>query len=453
MVTGGLYTDLHYTLALHGFKYKQVMDYWKFLKFVKMDPAPCTTSHISTRTERPHVAVSKRLRFEILRRDNHTCYYCGRKPPEVEITIDHVLPQALGGADEASNLVAACRECNGGKTSIAPDSPLVARVDEDAIRWSAAIKAASEKASASHEAVSAYREEFRSAWAAHSQPAPLDENWRSSVENFRVRGLPIEVLTDAVHKSMGARHILLQAKFKYLCGIAWNEVKGIEKNARALFEAAGGTAADLRLAVPSDDQDEDDEWVDPTTEPVIETVVAVWLSTFQAAHGEDPPAAALRVVREEAEELYPEWFHASIIVDGAERAATQASPNLTEYCDDGDEAALLRAVARSFFRGWASGAASRGESSRPTSSQWADVALAACYASAAGYKTDNIAMAAYSAASRQSADLKMFTVEDAIEHMGAPNDRDREAVTRSQEWIDATAGLAELHVKQSNRNA
>lgn len=181
------------------------------------------------------MAVSKRLRFEILRRDNHACYYCGRKPPEIELTIDHVLPQALGGTDEASNLVAACRECNGGKTSIAPGSPLVEQVNEDAIRWSAALQAAIVKAEADHEAVIAYRERFLEAWNDYKRPADLDENWRVSLDNFRLRGLPIEMLIDAAHRAMAKSNIGLGNKFRYMCGIAWAKVGEIEKYARSIF--------------------------------------------------------------------------------------------------------------------------------------------------------------------------------------------------------------------------
>lgn len=54
------------------------------------------------------MAVSKRTRYEVLRRDNHTCRYCGGSAPDVRLTVDHVLPVTLGGSDDPSNLVAAC---------------------------------------------------------------------------------------------------------------------------------------------------------------------------------------------------------------------------------------------------------------------------------------------------------------------------------------------------------
>ena len=82
------------------------------------------------------MAVSKRTRFEVLRRDNYACWYCGSD--EGKLTIDHVTPVVLGGSDDPSNLVACCVDCNAGKSSSAPDADLVAEVDEDAARWARA---------------------------------------------------------------------------------------------------------------------------------------------------------------------------------------------------------------------------------------------------------------------------------------------------------------------------
>lgn len=61
-------------------------------------------------------AVSVRVRFEVLKRDRFTCQYCGKHPPDVLLEVDHVLPVAAGGNNEAENLTTACSECNGGKS-------------------------------------------------------------------------------------------------------------------------------------------------------------------------------------------------------------------------------------------------------------------------------------------------------------------------------------------------
>lgn len=61
--------------------------------------------------------VSNSLRFDVFQRDEHTCQYCGRKAPEVELQADHLIPVARGGTDAFDNLVTSCRECNSGKSA------------------------------------------------------------------------------------------------------------------------------------------------------------------------------------------------------------------------------------------------------------------------------------------------------------------------------------------------
>ena len=44
-----------------------------------------------------------------------TCLICGNKEPDVKITPDHVVPLALGGSNEISNIQPLCWGCNAGK--------------------------------------------------------------------------------------------------------------------------------------------------------------------------------------------------------------------------------------------------------------------------------------------------------------------------------------------------
>lgn len=56
-----------------------------------------------------------RLRFELLKNADFTCYYCGRKPPEVSLEIDHKFPKSKGGKNIKDNYQVLCKECNLGK--------------------------------------------------------------------------------------------------------------------------------------------------------------------------------------------------------------------------------------------------------------------------------------------------------------------------------------------------
>ena len=59
--------------------------------------------------------ISISVRFDVFRRDNFTCVYCGRRPPEVKLEIYHNLAKSRGGSNSPENLVTACWDCNRGK--------------------------------------------------------------------------------------------------------------------------------------------------------------------------------------------------------------------------------------------------------------------------------------------------------------------------------------------------
>jgi hypothetical protein len=63
------------------------------------------------------LSVSKSIRFDIFARDSFTCQYCGRRPPEVVLELDHIHPRAKGGTDEVINLITSCYDCNRGKSA------------------------------------------------------------------------------------------------------------------------------------------------------------------------------------------------------------------------------------------------------------------------------------------------------------------------------------------------
>jgi hypothetical protein len=73
--------------------------------------------------------MNLRQRFEIFKRDNWTCQYCGRRAPAVEIQVEHVRPVSKGGSHDMWNLVTACRECNAGKSAIPLTSEQIHRID------------------------------------------------------------------------------------------------------------------------------------------------------------------------------------------------------------------------------------------------------------------------------------------------------------------------------------
>lgn len=59
--------------------------------------------------------LSKKIRFEVFKRDSFRCQYCGKPAPDVILVVDHIVPVKGGGCNEITNLITACESCNQGK--------------------------------------------------------------------------------------------------------------------------------------------------------------------------------------------------------------------------------------------------------------------------------------------------------------------------------------------------
>jgi hypothetical protein len=185
------------------------------------------------------MAISKRTRFEVLRRDNHTCRYC--RSIENPLTVDHVLPTTLGGTDNPDNLVACCKDCNAGKSSTSPDQALVADVAADAIRWSRAVQAVALIRSAAREERDAYvnvvGEHWNGwTWGPESKHFPRPGGWKQTLWRMHELGLPPGEITDAMDIACANNKIDLDDTWRYMCGIAWKRLTAIQEMARQQLE-------------------------------------------------------------------------------------------------------------------------------------------------------------------------------------------------------------------------
>lgn len=187
------------------------------------------------------MAVTKRVRYEVLRRDNHTCRYCGGTAPDVVLTVDHVTPVALGGSDDPKNLVTACKDCNAGKASTSPDGPLVEDVKRSDFQWAGAIIRVAAARASEIEAQTVYVDRFDTAWRKwrdyRGDDIERPPNWRTSLERFHAAGLPVEEVEKLVRVSCGNDRIARDEVFRYFAGCCWRSVTELQDAAKALLEA------------------------------------------------------------------------------------------------------------------------------------------------------------------------------------------------------------------------
>lgn len=177
------------------------------------------------------MAVTKRTRYEVLNRDDFQCRYCHAK--DVPLTIDHVIPLALGGTDKPDNLVAACQPCNAGKSSMSPAESTVADVDEDAIRWATAVKKAADALLSERRSYGWFTDSWKG-WDAELQFLPAD--YQSSLANWLNAGLPEELILDCHEIARFRRGVDSWNVFAYMGGICRNKIEDLHTQARALLD-------------------------------------------------------------------------------------------------------------------------------------------------------------------------------------------------------------------------
>lgn len=98
---------------------------WSGLHVPKGEPAVSTVNMVLRVPEvivlRHYAGIPRQVlpftRRNLVRRDQSTCQYCGRRPGTAELSIDHVVPRSRGGDTSWENCVLACVHCNRRKGS------------------------------------------------------------------------------------------------------------------------------------------------------------------------------------------------------------------------------------------------------------------------------------------------------------------------------------------------
>ena len=179
------------------------------------------------------MAISKKIRFEVFKRGGFTCQYCGRKPPQTILEIDHIIPRKKKGEDNPENLITACFDCNRGKGArdlkIAPAS------------LSKKTEMLKEKELQLREFY-AYQEKIKS--RLEDDIDYLDERWHVLSEEeegycfndhgrMQIRSLLRHFnkyeIEEAMEIAWSMGYVKKGGKFKYMCGILWTKKRQREE--------------------------------------------------------------------------------------------------------------------------------------------------------------------------------------------------------------------------------
>jgi len=173
-------------------------------------------------------SISKKTRFNIFKRDEFTCQYCGSTPPSVVLEVDHIVPVAEGGGNEDDNLVTSCFACNRGKGA----KPL-SSVPESLSNKAKRVKEAEEQLAEYHEILQAKKDRIESeAWdiAEVLQRGSKEDGFRinylTSIKTFlkKLNYYEVEEAAEIV-ASRSRTTIITHNHFTYFCGICWSKIK------------------------------------------------------------------------------------------------------------------------------------------------------------------------------------------------------------------------------------
>jgi hypothetical protein len=177
--------------------------------------------------------LSKRLRFEVFKRDHFTCQYCGKRPPDAVLEVDHVVPKCEGGPDTAENLTTACYACNRGKAgvslgNVAPaldELEVLAGVQEmmeRKINLERSIAVTSAKREAEQKALDAALEWWEDDIG---DPEMVDvTSMRRFIDRMGLDGVESAITATAVFSDANV-YASPSRLWKYFCGVAWKMIR------------------------------------------------------------------------------------------------------------------------------------------------------------------------------------------------------------------------------------
>ena len=177
--------------------------------------------------------TSKRMRFDVFKRDNFKCQYCGRTPPKVALEVDHITPKAAGGQDSINNYVTACFDCNRGKSSIKLDCvPTSLQSNIAQMREKRAqLKAYNEFLLSLQEETEDAIDQVGKAFVKHFSHYQLSDSFRNNTLRKFLTYLPCAKLQEAMtiacshFSNMDNKGWAADKALKYFCGICWNWIK------------------------------------------------------------------------------------------------------------------------------------------------------------------------------------------------------------------------------------
>ena len=173
-------------------------------------------------------ALSKKTRFDVFKRDEFRCQYCGTSPPSVILEIDHIKPVSKNGDNSEDNLITACFDCNRGKAanelSVVPDTlaKKMKMVEEKAEQMKAYERMLRSRKASVTRKINKIERIFKESF----DDRQFTDSFKTSIRQF-LEKLPAPVVEDAMEIA-SAKVGDPTGATKYFCGICWTRIREID---------------------------------------------------------------------------------------------------------------------------------------------------------------------------------------------------------------------------------
>jgi len=171
--------------------------------------------------------ITKKIRFEVFKRDGFRCVYCGGEPPKVILEVDHIDPVSKGGSNDINNYVTACFDCNRGKSNIKLNK-IPSKVSEN-------LEVLKEK----EEQLAEYRKfinkinrrvkkdinDISKIYLTQYVKWGFSDNFKKTSLKKFLSLLPKHEVEESLHIAISRFPTDEDNVIKYFCGVCWNKIK------------------------------------------------------------------------------------------------------------------------------------------------------------------------------------------------------------------------------------
>jgi len=179
------------------------------------------------------MSISKKIRFEVFKRDGFQCAYCGKTPPEAILEVDHIIPKSKKGEDDINNLITSCFDCNRGKRDISLN-----RIPNKMTENLEILKLRENQLKEYRKYIGKIEcrinndiNEIENIFQETYKDNTFTEKFRNASVKLFLKSLPLQTIKDAMYKATSKVYHDPEGCIRYFCGICWIRIKGESKYA------------------------------------------------------------------------------------------------------------------------------------------------------------------------------------------------------------------------------